>query len=66
MTELTLTPGLVRQIRIAGLFYLIIIVAGLGAELGLRGPLIDLADAEGTATASLLHRASFPWPSPPT
>jgi hypothetical protein len=53
MTELTLTPGLVRQIRLAGLLYLIIIVAGLGAELGLRGPLIDLADAEGTATAIL-------------
>ena len=51
MTELTLNPGTVRQIRLAGIFYLIIIVAGLGAELGLRGPLIDLADAETTATA---------------
>jgi len=59
MTELTLTPGLVRQIRIAGLFYLIIIVAGLGAELGLRGPLIDLADAEGTATAILAAPGQF-------
>lgn len=53
MTELVLNPGLVRQIRLAGLFYLVIIVAGLGAELGLRGPLIDLADSEGTATAIL-------------
>ena len=53
MTELVLNPRLVRQIRLAGLFYLVIIVAGLGAELGLRGPLIDLADAEATATAIL-------------
>ena len=29
MTELVLNPGLVRQIRLAGLFYLVIIVAGL-------------------------------------
>ena len=53
MTELVLNPRLVRQIRLAGLLYLVIIVAGLGAELGLRGPLIDLADAEATATAIL-------------
>lgn len=59
MTELILTPGLVRQIRLAGLLYLIIIVAGLGAELGLRGPLIDLADAEGTATAILAAPGQF-------
>lgn len=59
MTELSLTPGLVRQIRLAGLLYLIIIVAGLGAELGLRGPLIDLADAEGTATAILAAPGQF-------
>lgn len=59
MTELSLTPSLVRQIRLAGLFYLIIIVAGLGAELGLRGPLIDLADAEGTATAILAAPGQF-------
>ncbi len=40
-----------RKIRLAGLFYLIIIVAGLGAELGLRGPLVDLQDADGTGAA---------------
>lgn len=51
MTELALNPGLVRQIRLAGLLYLIIIVAGLGAELGLRGPLIDPGNAETTAAA---------------
>lgn len=59
MTELSLTPGLVRQIRLASLFYVIIIVAGLGAELGLRGHLIDLADAGGTATAILAAPGQF-------
>ncbi|HBG99304.1 MAG: DUF4386 domain-containing protein [Rhodobacteraceae bacterium] len=51
MTTLALTPGLARRARLAGLLYLVIIVTGLGAELGLRGPLIDLADADGTAAA---------------
>lgn len=59
MTELMLNPGLVRQIRLAGILYLIIIVAGLGAELGLRGPLIDLADGETTATAILAAPGQF-------
>lgn len=59
MTRLTLTPGLVWQIRFAGLFYLVIIIAGLGAELGLRAPLIDLADAQGTAAAILAAPGQF-------
>ncbi|MGB5556828.1 MAG: DUF4386 domain-containing protein [Paracoccaceae bacterium] len=59
MTAITMNPGLVHKIRLAGLFYLIIIVAGLGAELGLRGPLIDLADADGTATAILAAPGQF-------
>lgn len=59
MTELVLTPSLVRQIRAAGLLYLVIIVAGLGAELGLRGPLIDLGDAQTTATAILAAPGQF-------
>ena len=59
MKKMTLTPKLVSQIRLAGLFYLIIIVAGLSAELGLRGPLIDLADAHGTATAILAAPDQF-------
>lgn len=59
MTDLTLTEDLVRKIRLAGLFYLIIILAGLGAELGLRGPLIDLSNAEGTATAILAAPGRF-------
>lgn len=59
MTNLVLTPEFARSARLAGLLYLIIIVAGLGAELGLRGPLIDLADADGTATAVLAAPGQF-------
>jgi len=59
VTDRALTPDLVRKIRLAGLLYLIIIVAGLGAELGLRGPLIDFADAVGTATAILSAPGQF-------
>lgn len=53
MPDLTPTSDLVRKTRCAGLLYLIIIVTGLGAELGLRGPLIDLQDAGTTAAAIL-------------
>jgi hypothetical protein len=53
MTTLTLTHDLARNARRAGLLYLVIIVTGLGAELGLRGPLIDVEDAAGTAAAIL-------------
>ncbi len=53
MSTLSITPDLAWKARRAGLLYLVIIVAGLGAELGLRGPLIDLADAGATATAIL-------------
>jgi len=53
MTTLMPTNDVVRTARLAGLLYLVIIVAGLGAELGLRGPLIDLGDADGTAAAIL-------------
>ena len=37
--------------RYAGLLYLVIIVLGIGAEVALRGPLVDLADASGMAEA---------------
>lgn len=57
MPNLTLTSDLARKTRLAGLLYLVIIIAGLGAELGLRGPLIDLQDAGTTATAIL----DAPW-----
>lgn len=53
MTILTLTPALAQRMRLAGLLYLVIIIAGLGAELGLRDPLIDLGDADATAAAIL-------------
>jgi hypothetical protein len=59
MTEITPNPGTVRKIRLAGLFYLVIIVAGLGAELGLRGPLIDLTNAHATANAILASPGLF-------
>lgn len=59
MTDLDLTHDLVRKIRLAGLFYLIIIIAGLGAELGLRGPLIDYSSAQDTATAILAAPRQF-------
>jgi hypothetical protein len=59
MTAIPLNPDLVDKIRLAGLFYFIIIVAGLGAELGLRGPLIDLADADATARAILAAHGKF-------
>lgn len=59
MTDPALTPEFARQARLAGMLYLLIIVAGLGAELGLRGPLIDLGDAAGTAEAILAAPGQF-------
>ena len=59
MPDLILTADLARKTRLAGLLYLVIIVAGLGAELGLRAPLIDLSDAVGTATAILAAPGQF-------
>ena len=65
MTTLTLTNDIALKARLAGLLYLVIIVTGLGAELGLRGPLIDLGDANATAAATLQPPASSASPSPP-
>ncbi|RMH47686.1 MAG: DUF4386 domain-containing protein [Alphaproteobacteria bacterium] len=59
MTALKLTHDLARNARFAGLFYLVIIVTGLGAELGLRAPLIDFGDAEATAAAILAAPGRF-------
>jgi len=59
MPKLTLTPDLAREIRLAGLFYLAIIMTGLGAELGLRAPLIDLGNAGATAEAILAAPGRF-------
>jgi len=59
MTDPALTHKFARQARLAGLLYLLIIIAGLGAEVGLRGPLIDLGDAAGTAAAVLAAPGQF-------
>lgn len=59
MPKRTLTPDLAREIRLAGLYYLAIIMTGLGAELGLRAPLIDLGDAGATAEAILAAPGRF-------
>ncbi|MCB1397200.1 MAG: DUF4386 domain-containing protein [Rhodobacteraceae bacterium] len=53
MTALTPSTSLTRMARWAGVLYLAIIVAGLGAELGVRARLIDLSDAGATAAAIL-------------
>lgn len=45
--------------RFAGLLYLVIIVLGISSELVLRGPLIDLSTAQGTAEAILAATGSF-------
>ncbi|WP_035026150.1 DUF4386 domain-containing protein [Gemmobacter nectariphilus] len=59
MTSPAPTPEFARQARLSGLLYLIIIVAGLGAEAGLRGPLIDPDDAAATAAAILAAPGRF-------
>lgn len=59
MPALAFTPDLVRNARFAGLLYLVIIITGLGAELGLRARLIDLGNAEATASAILAAPGQF-------
>lgn len=59
MASPALTDDLAGQARFAGLLYLVIIVNGLGAELRLRGPLIDFADADATAMAILAAPGFF-------
>jgi hypothetical protein len=59
MKSLTLTQELAHKARLAGLLYLIIILTGLGGELGLRAPLIDLSDADATAAAILAAPGQF-------
>jgi len=56
-TRLTQTE--ISTARIAGLLYLVIIVCGISAEVILRGPLIDLMDASGTAEAILASLGRF-------
>lgn len=55
MTTLAIPP---KQARFAGLCYLIIILCGVGSEVALRGPLIDMNSATETVqaiSASLLR-----------
>ncbi|MFX0547636.1 DUF4386 domain-containing protein [Roseovarius sp. S1116L3] len=59
MTAMTLTQDFGRKARFAGLLYLVIIVTGLGAEIGLRAPLIDLGDGDATAAAILVAPGQF-------
>jgi len=40
-----------QQSRLAGVFYLIIIICGVGSEVALRGPLIDFASEQQTVEA---------------
>lgn len=56
MKTLPLSSG---QVRFAGTCYLIIILCGVGSEVALRGPLIDLGSAEGTAQAILAQTTRF-------
>ena len=59
MEQHTLSPNFARNARLAGLLYLVIIIAGLGAELVLRARLIDPDDAASTATAVLAAPFQF-------
>lgn len=47
------------QVRLAGVFYLVIILCGVGSEVALRGPLIDYASAEMTAQAITADTMQF-------
>lgn len=48
-----------RQVRFAGVCYLVIILCGVGSEVALRGPLIDFGSADGTAQAILAQALRF-------
>lgn len=54
-----LTSAELPMAHFAGLLYLIIIVLGITSEVALRGPLVDLADANTTAEAILGAVDSF-------
>ncbi|MCV2879305.1 DUF4386 domain-containing protein [Sedimentimonas flavescens] len=59
MSHLSWSDDLARESRLAGMLYLVIIIMGLGAEFGLRGPLVDLTDATGTAESILAAPGQF-------
>lgn len=54
-----LTQSELSTARFAGLLYLVIIVFGISSEVALRGPLVDLANADSTAAAILASLGSF-------
>lgn len=56
MNTLPIPPG---QVRLAGVFYLTIILCGVGSEVALRGPLIDFGSAEATAEAIAAETLRF-------
>lgn len=58
-TEMKTLPLSHRQTRFAGMCYLVIILCGVGSEVALRGPLIDLGSADGTAQAILAQAMRF-------
>lgn len=47
------------QVRLAGLAYLLIILAGVSAEAFLRGPLVDHSDAAATLSSLQAHALQF-------
>ena len=52
---------LVRQARIAGLCYLMVIAGGLFAEIVVRGSLLVAGDAAATARAITANQALWRW-----
>jgi hypothetical protein len=46
-----LNQGDLSLARVSGLLYVIIIICGIGAEVALRGPLVDLSSASASAVA---------------
>lgn len=55
-----LTQNDLKLARASGLLYLIIIICGIGAEVLLRGPLVDFGSAASTATAIRSAGLSLP------
>ena len=55
-----LTPNQLSIARLSGWLYLTIIVCGIGAEVALRGPLVDFTSAESTAAAIRGAGLTFP------
>ena len=61
VTEQARPASLVRQARIAGLFYLMVIAGGLYAEVFVRGSLVVAGDAAATARAIAANETLWRW-----